>query len=1426
MRPTRSLFLDCLPEDQPEGTYRRAYNIVHTNSAKRNEPGMEMINNLGFHVAHIHGVDGGAFVLFGTADADGTSGSQIGILEPDGNYSCRLKSDALKIDPDLPIKTVYFRNAKKELVICWTDGVSTPKVLNLDNLPFEVNELKYPKKTDHLVLLELFSQFISPEVRVNKFADSGGQTLSGLYSFCFAYEYPEGGCTNMTQIVGPVSITNDAGSKGVNYYDGCEAGTPTSKVIRLSISKLDQRFKYLRFYVIKKIGGVVTTEYFGRKEILSSQLEYTYTGAESAEAVSLESVLVSPASYTRAKTMTILGKQLFLANLEESAPINYQKYANNIKVKWVRDHITLSEVRGSYKDEITILNKRAFFPDEVLALYIRFIMLDGSSSPAFHIPGREKGMIQYEGVEVEEDALISTLVEDHPELDFLSHDLKIDPEVKFFHTRETAREDGTMGFWENATEVYPDTEDYDIYSKDGKVAGKTLRGSKVRHHKTPGVHLLAPSGILSLDANSAADCTSKNSFKTSGNVQYPVKKESRLEEVIVTGNMATYGTWLGNRYTAFKKQVLTITGKAGASAVARCNGYYTGDVVAEAFVTITKNEFQNLLNLRQYSSEQRTGDWDEARATVLQLDLNISVELNMGDFIEIEAGAGVAGAQIYNYDYEVDLAYRAGDTAQSIATGTVAPIIGINVSDIYIPEEIRDKVAGFEILYAKRTFNNMRVLGQGAVFHYQNKHPLEPTELGPSIGSKVVKAKDGNVKLDDSKLRFHSFDLLSSQMSASPSYIKEQFRLKIDNLPLLNTDDYKATTADRSASENTTFQSHFIADFVKHRTSLPYYEERDVLRKVNSFKYIPGDTILSEDGAVLNNSFGEGHIFANIEHDTQPTGADGETMYGWGTGGGYFDSSKSGPANMTIELMIGALCQHRIDVYNSMFEQELASTGMFFQLNRLDTYEIPKLFGGDTFFNRFGTRLTTGLYLSEAEKSENKFEAVKAVYMFPVYSVHNIDLRHEGIDPKDRYYPKVGTSLSEYKSWIRRETDIENDNTFFYNTDYSSVNDMTRAFPYSPSLEFVSKFPFRIIRSNIFSEESKELSMRIFPALDYYEIPNTRGEITNIEAFGEMLFINTRQSLFRTLGNESIQVSSGEVALGKGDIFRIPPREIMTTDNGYAGCQHISSCRLTKLGYLFADAEGGKIFLAGNGLDEISNKGLREYFLKTLKAYGANLPDSFSVAYDEDFNRLLLTLPGGETLSYSPEAGGWTCFHSYTPDQMTNSRTSVVSVKGTKVYRHNTGKPGMFYGARHKSSLDICFNPYPQGSSLFASFNWRSIAQTSQNVFQPLDTFTHAVVYDAHRCSGEIQLQRMVNIRNAEGEHRFNNFRDMVKNSNLPFMDEFLEVLQDNIDKEKPWENRRRFVGTYVILRLVHDNVSENTIYLHSVDVNYRLSAR
>jgi hypothetical protein len=199
------------------------------------------------------------------------------------------------------------------------------------------------------------------------------------------------------------------------------------------------------------------------------------------------------------------------------------------------------------------------------------------------------------------------------------------------------------------------------------------------------------------------------------------------------------------------------------------------------------------------------------------------------------------------------------------------------------------------------------------------------------------------------------------------------------------------------------------------------------------------------------------------------------------------------------------------------------------------------------------------------------------------------------------------------------------------------------------------------------------------------------------------------------------------------------------------------------------------------------------------------------------------------TLSYSPEQGGfWKSFHDYYPDHMRSTRGEVFSFKGNKMYLHNmAGVFAKYYEQEAFPTLiDVVFNEHPGMAKVFQSVNWISEIINDQGVSLFDKTLTAILCYNSYQCSGQIDLVTLENVRNSDGTWNFNSMRDLIDDRTLPFLNKKLELISDNISNEKPWHDQRRFSDKYLIVRLLLDNIDQNTLYLYDTGTKFRLSAR
>jgi hypothetical protein len=93
------------------------------------------------------------------------------------------------------------------------------------------------------------------------------------------------------------------------------------------------------------------------------------------------------------------------------------------------------------------------------------------------------------------------------------------------------------------------------------------------------------------------------------------------------------------------------------------------------------------------------------------------------------------------------------------------------------------------------------------------------------------------------------------------------------------------------------------------------------------------------------------------------------------------------------------------------------------------------------------------------------------------------------------------------------------------------------------------------------------------------------------------------------------------------------------------------------------------------------------------------------------------------TLTYSPMLEGWTSFHSYYPEWMTNMNNFLYTFKSGELWKHNTNATrNSWYGAASApSTVTVVFNDAPSESKMFKTLAcetdspWKATITTDLN---------------------------------------------------------------------------------------------------------------
>jgi hypothetical protein len=132
--------------------------------------------------------------------------------------------------------------------------------------------------------------------------------------------------------------------------------------------------------------------------------------------------------------------------------------------------------------------------------------------------------------------------------------------------------------------------------------------------------------------------------------------------------------------------------------------------------------------------------------------------------------------------------------------------------------------------------------------------------------------------------------------------------------------------------------------------------------------------------------------------------------------------------------------------------------------------------------------------------------------------------------------------------------------------------------------------------------------------------------------------------------------------------------------------------------YFVDEPKGAVLRLSRDGFTEISNYGMRTYFLQNLE--GSSVVKGM---YDMRKRQYVLSY-GSDTLSFDENAQGWVSFYSYSPEFGGSLDGKFYTFKNGLLYEQYNGT--QFYGSNFTSSVDIIMNQNPSVSKNFFTINY------------------------------------------------------------------------------------------------------------------------
>lgn len=415
------------------------------------------------------------------------------------------EEDKLHFNEHHQIQGIYRLRRGCDRTIYFTDNFNAPRTINIDKLYnyHSTNETYAISSKFNLIRsyskIPEFKKYIGkdqddePIYEIGVKVKEGGKLLPGGYNLTIRLLDDDLNTTDWITTTDVVVISNFSDNEYTEMKGSTAKVTDwqnfgnTDKLIEVSVlsNSIDTNFKFLQFGLIYAnsgdgtVGGVYVSPMIGIEEEGNAPDNYTYqfTGAVEYDKDTAESVSFGPINVGKAKTITSSQNRLLLGNIE-SKQVDWcklQKYASKIAACCEVKKIQLKETENNIANAIHNLEDNGYMPGEIYSFGIVYVFDDGTTSPAYHIPGSTAPIVSVGG-EPTQTNLVDGLgdnTENYYSMDVVNNKCENINYIKRGNCN-----------------------DNDFWGKD--YFGNNLEGTPVRHHRFPTREKLGIQPIISL----------------------------------------------------------------------------------------------------------------------------------------------------------------------------------------------------------------------------------------------------------------------------------------------------------------------------------------------------------------------------------------------------------------------------------------------------------------------------------------------------------------------------------------------------------------------------------------------------------------------------------------------------------------------------------------------------------------------------------------------------------------------------------------------------------------------------------------------------------------------------------------------------------------------------------------------------------------
>ena len=139
--------------------------------------------------------------------------------------------------------------------------------------------------------------------------------------------------------------------------------------------------------------------------------------------------------------------------------------------------------------------------------------------------------------------------------------------------------------------------------------------------------------------------------------------------------------------------------------------------------------------------------------------------------------------------------------------------------------------------------------------------------------------------------------------------------------------------------------------------------------------------------------------------------------------------------------------------------------------------------------------------------------------------------------------------------------------------------------------------------------------------------------------------------------------------------------------------------------YFTDKARGAVLRLSGDGLTEVSGKGMRDFLRDKMR----NQTNPIFGAFDESTGSYNVSI-GGESVSFKEDVDGWSTRLDYVPEFGVSLNSWYYTFNGGELWEHSNPIRSNFYGAQYDTTVTAVFNDGPSSIKHFKTLSYEGSA--------------------------------------------------------------------------------------------------------------------